>query len=193
MSKNYDAIHIWGDESTTVWLRRKGTGTGSPTGLAEPTELMKFKDGGWLSEDGIDLEISANVEKFKAYQGGTIVKTRVTSTERSFKLQFLQEDEVAVEVFYGSKLEKEGDLAKYAIPKALPYREFEFLIDFVDGDTTKRLVLTAAPGERGTVPHKNEEMTVHEVTFDIIGDAYVLSDDKVLVAQATEATADGDE
>lgn len=185
MSKNYDAIHVWGDESTTVYLRRKGTGSGSPSGLEAPTELHKFLDGGWLGEDGIDLEISADVSKFRAYQGGTIVKTRVTSTERSFKLQFLQEDAVSTEVFYGHDgVTLVDGLARYEIPKSLPYREYEFLVDFVDGATTKRLVLTAAPGERGTVPHKNDDLTIHEVTFDIIGDAHVITDDATLVAAA---------
>lgn len=189
MAKSYDAIHIYGDEATTLWIRRKGTGNGEmPTGLAKPESATGFRDGGWLGEDGIDLEVSADVSKFNAYQGGTIVKTRVTKTERTFKLQFLQEDDLTTEVFYDhSGVTEENGVARYDIPKAIGYSEWEFLIDFVDGGKTKRLVTTASAGERGTVPHKSDDMTVYEVTFDMIGDAYVLTDDETMLAAAGAA------
>lgn len=184
MAKNYDAIHIYGDEASTVWIRRKGTGDGAiPTGLADPTEPSGFQDGGWLSEDGIDLEVSADVSKFKAWQGGSNVKNRVTSTERNFKLQFLQEDPLSTEIFFDHDgITDEDGLAKYTIPKSIGYSEWEFIIDFKDAGKTKRLVATASAGERGTVSHKNDDMTVYEVTFDILEDAYVLTDDEVMVA-----------
>lgn len=184
MAKNYDAIHIYGDEASTVWIRRKGTGDGAiPTGLADPEKETGFQDGGWLSEDGIDLEVSADVSKFKAWQGGSNVKNRVTSTERNFKLQFLQEDPLSTEIFFDHDgITDEDGLAKYTIPKSIGYSEWEFIIDFKDAGKTKRLVATASAGERGTVSHKNDDMTVYEVTFDILEDAYVLTDDEVMVA-----------
>lgn len=187
MTKNQDSIHIWGDEDTTVWVRRKGAGDGSkPSGLAAPIELSGFKDFGWLGEDGIDLDLAVEVEKFKAYQGGVTVKNRVTSTERSFKLQAMQEDPLSTEVFWDHDGITDGDstapgtIARYDLPKSIGYSEWEFLIDFVDAGKTKRLVATAAAGERGTVPHKNTEITLLEITFDII-DAYVLTDDEAFV------------
>lgn len=197
MTKNQDSIHIWGDDSTTVWIRRKGSGDGSkPAGLAQPIEGSGFKDGGWLGEDGIDLDLAVEVEKFKAYQGGVTVKNRVTSTERSFKFQFLQEDPLSTEVFWDHDGITDGDednpgtLARYDIPESVGYSEWEFLVDFVDAGRTKRLVCSASAGERGTVPHKNTEMTVLEVTFDLTGGAYVLTDDEAFV-DAIPAPAGG--
>lgn len=185
MAKNYDAIHIWGDEDTTVSIARKKDNPTIPTALEDLGD--EFFDAGWLSEDGIGLEVSADVTKFKAYQGGKLVKTRVTSTENSFGLQFLQEDPDTTEIFYGHDgVTTTGGVAKYKIPGAITHKEYVVVIDFKDAGVTKRLVVeTASPGERGTVPHQNSELTVLEVTFDIVGDAYVLTDDPVFVGAGT--------
>lgn len=184
MAKNYEAIHVYGDEASTVWIRRKGNGDGSiPTGLAAPEEASGFQDGGWLSEDGIDLELAVEVEKFKGWQGGTNVKNRVTSTERTFVMQFLQEDPLSTEIFWDHDgITGEDGLAKYTIPKSVGYSEWEFIVDFIDAGKTKRLVCSASAGERGTVSHKNDDMTIYEVTFDMVDDGYVITDDPTMVA-----------
>ncbi|MGO1553279.1 MAG: hypothetical protein ACTHXG_14430 [Micrococcaceae bacterium] len=189
MAKNFDAIHIWGGEESAVWIARKSTSPTIPEGLADPSD--PFKDGGWLSEDGITLNIAPEVTKHRAFQGSTLVKVKVGNTERTSTLQFLQEDPMTTELFYGhdgvtdASTAGDGSIARYDLPQSIKGTEYVILVDFFDdAGLRKRLVVeTAIAGERGEISNTAEDMPAMEITFDFIGAAYVLTDDPVFTAE----------
>jgi len=92
MATNLNANRIYGDVPSAVFVAAKGT-TG-PVGLAAPAAA--FKDLGWLGEDGVNVSRSADVKKFFAHQGGTMVRTKVTGTENSFKFVCLEETAIVL-------------------------------------------------------------------------------------------------
>ena len=188
MPKNTSEVRVYGGLETEVWFAPKGAGT-LPTTLTEPG--TPFESVGWLHEDGIDIEVAADTEKFKAMQGGTTIRTEVTSTEKTFKIQCLQESPLVSGLFWGHGAPTmEGSVARVDLPPSIPSLERMAVIRFVDDvGVTKFLCCDLVQaGERGTVGHKKTELTGYEITFDIIGDSYILTD-----APAWIAAAGGDE
>lgn len=176
-TKNYDNIRIYGDLESEVLLGALGTVL--PTDLT--TVDPDFKALGWLGEDGVPLTVSTNVEKFKGWQGGTTLRTKVTSTEKSFTVQALEENPLVFELFYDSKPATVSGVgparvAKIDLPGGIGTVSRAAVIKYVDGGVDKWLCCPRVEvGDRGDVPHTNAGMTIHEMTFEIIGDAYILT------------------
>lgn len=178
MAKNYDAIRVYGDLDSEVWFAPKGTPL--PTAITtDPTD--PFWAVGWISEDGVSLSVSTDVEKFKGWQGGTTLRTKVTSTEKTIKLQALEETPGVTGLYYGH-----GDptvtgtgataLAKVDLPESIPTIERAMVAKFVDGGVEKWLCCELVQiTDRGEVPHQNASMTLYEFTLEIIGDSYILT------------------
>jgi hypothetical protein len=86
MVKNTGAIIGYGGDSTAVWVAPVGTTT--PTGLAAPAAT--FKEIGWISDGGIGMDWGEDVTEFRAHQGNTIVKRKVTGVNQTFTFQALE-------------------------------------------------------------------------------------------------------
>jgi hypothetical protein len=173
VSKDYAAIRVYGDLDSEVFF--------APVATALPTDLTTpaspFVAIGWLSEDGVSLDVSTDVTKFKGWQGGTTLRTKVTSSEKSFKIQALQEMPQVTELFFGhGAAVVTAGVAKIDLPESIPTIERAAVIKFLDGAVTKflccELVQVTA---RGSLAHKNAEMTAYELTLEIIGNAYILT------------------
>lgn len=177
MAKDYNAIRVYGDLDSEVYFAPKGSTL--PTTLADPT--TPFDAVGWLSEDGVSLNISTDVTKFKGWQGGTTLRTKVTSTEKSFKIQCLQETPGVTEMFYDHGAATvtgtaPDQVAKIDLPEGIGTVERAAVVKFIDGDVTKFLCCeTVQVSSRGEVPHQNASMTMYELTLEIIGPSYILT------------------
>jgi hypothetical protein len=174
VAKDYNAIRVYGDLDSEVYFAPKGSTL--PTTLADPT--TPFDAVGWLSEDGVSLNISTDVTKFKAWQGGSTLRTKVTSTEKSFKIQCLQETPGVTELFFDhGAATVAGGVAKIDLPEGIGTVERTAVVKFIDGDVTKFLCCeTVQVTARGELAHKNSEMTAYELTLEIIGPSYILTD-----------------
>ena len=172
MAKDRTLVRIYGDTAGGVWVAPKGTS--GPTTLAAPG--AGFDEVGWLGEDGIDLDRAEDVSEFKAWQGGTTLRKKVTSVEDTFKFVALEENAVSLGLYYkGVTKTTATGVDTYAITNQAVSDERAWVVDFVDGTVTKRLVVPS--GEvtgRATVPHKNSDMTMYEFTVTIYGDYSVL-------------------
>ncbi|EYT56027.1 hypothetical protein H490_0103900 [Leucobacter sp. UCD-THU] len=177
MGKNLSNVRVYGDLDTEAYFAPKGSTL--PVTLTEPE--APFNSVGWLSEDGIDLDLTAEVTKFKGMQGGTTIRTKVVSSEKSFKVQCLEESPLVTAMFYGHGAPTvtgtgASAVARIDLPEAIPMVERSAVIRFVDNGIEKFLCCDLVQAtERGTVPHKNTDMTVYEITFEIIGDCYILT------------------
>ena len=167
MAKDRTLVRIYGDDASGVWVAPKGT-TG-PTTLTAPG--VGYVEAGWLSEDGVDLDRSEDVSEFKAWQGGTTLRKKVTSVEDSFKFTCLEENAVTLGLYYkGVTKTTATGVDTFAITNQAVSDERAWVVDFVDGTVTKRLVVPS--GEvtgRATVSHKNADMTMYEFTVTIYG------------------------
>lgn len=173
MAKDRDNVRIYGDDASGVWVAPKGT-TG-PTTLAAPG--AGFVEVGWLDDDaGVDVERTEEVSEFKAWQGGTTLRKKVTSVEDSFKFVCLEETALTMGLYYkGATVTTATGVDTIAVTNQAVSDERAWVVDFVDGAVTKRYVVPS--GEvtgRETISHKNSELTMLAFTVTIYGDYQIL-------------------
>lgn len=180
MAKDLANIRIYGDDASAVYVAPKGT-TG-PVDLAAVS--ASYKEVGWLSEDGVDVERNEDVAEFKAWQGGKVVRKKVTSVDDTFKFQALEENLVTTGLYYkGQAPVVTTGVAKITVTNQSKSDERAFVIDFVDGTVSKRYVIPSGEvSERATIPHKNTDMTLYEYTVTIYGDYFIYSNAPALVS-----------
>ena len=172
MAKDRDNVRIYGDDASGVWVADKGT-TG-PTSLAAPG--VGYEEVGWLGEDGVDLDRSEDVSEFKAWQGGSTLRKKVTSQEDTFKFVALEETALTMGLYYkGVTATTATGVDTYVIADQAASDERAWVVDFYDGDVQKRYVVPS--GEvtgRATVSHKNSDLTMYEFTVSIYGSYTIL-------------------
>lgn len=177
MAKSYDNIKIFGDLDTDVYIAAKGSTM--PIALGVPA--APFEALGWLGDEGTPLALTAEVAKFKAYQGGTLLRTKVTSTEKSIQVQAVEENPLVTGLYFdhGAPVVSgvaPNQVAKVDLPEAVGTVERAAVFRWIDGTTEKMLCCPLVQiGERTEVPHKGDAMTVYGMTFSIIGDCYLLT------------------
>lgn len=178
MAKNYDNVRVYGDLDSEVFFAPLGSTL--PTTLADP--IAPFAALGWLSEDGVSLAVSTNVEKFKGWQGGTTLRTKVTSTEKSISIQALEETPGVTELYYGHGATTvtgtaPNQVARVDLPEGIGTIARAAVFKFVDGGVTKFLCCERVEvTDREELSHTNSSMTMYGFTLEIIGDSYILTD-----------------
>lgn len=176
--KNYDNIRAYGDLDSEVFFAPLGT-TLPTTVVADP--IAPFAAVGWLSEDGVSLSLSADVEKFKGWQGGSVLRTKVTGTEKTISIQCLEETPGVTALYYGHgtpTITGTGAtaVAKIVLPETIPTVARAAVFKFVDGGVKKHLVCERVEvTDREEIAHQNSSLTMYGFTLDIIGDSYILT------------------
>lgn len=178
MTKNLANIRIYGDQSSAVYVAPKGT-TG-PVGLAAPAAA--FADLGWLSEDGTDITRETSSTDFTAWQGGTIVRSKVSGVKDTIKVVCLEETAVALGLYYpGSSTVTATGVSTITVPGGSNSNEKALVVDFIDDTVTKRYSIPRAEVTGvGTVSHKNTDMTMYEFTFTIYGGFTIITNNPAL-------------
>lgn len=178
-NRNYENVRIYGGMSSGVFL--------GPLGATLPTTDLVIPEGldavGWLSEDGIGLAVEANVEKFRGYPGGTVLRTKVTSTDKSVTIQALEESPLVTALYFdhGDPVAA-GDIARVDLPEMIGTVERSAVFAFEDGDVTKFLVAPKVQvTSRGELAHQTNEMTIYELGLEIIGDSYILTNSQAYI------------
>jgi len=184
VAKNYDNVRVYGDVESEVFWAPKGTSLPVALGTDPIAPFWAF---GWLSEDGIDLEVSTDVEKFKG-QGGVTLRTKITSTEKTVTVQALEETPGVSGLYFGH-----GDaavtgtapdkVAKIDLPESIPTVQGAAVFKFVDGAVEKWLCCELVEiSARGTLSHSAGSMATYEFTLDILGDSYILTNAPAFIA-----------
>lgn len=178
MAKNLANIRIYGDQDSAVYVAPKGT-TG-PVGLAAPAAA--FADLGWLSEDGTDITRESSSTDFTAWQGGTIVRTKVSGVKDTLKVVCLEETAVALGLYYpGSTSATVTGTTTITVPGGAKSNEKALVVDFLDDTVTKRYSIPRAEVTSvGTISHKNTDMTMYEFTFTIYGGFTIITNNPAL-------------
>ena len=180
MAKNIENIRIYGDDTSGVWVAPKGT-TG-PTDLTAPP--VGFVELGWLSEDGVDEAVSQDSTTYRAWQGAQIVRKKISSSDSTFKIQCLEENAATMGLRYrGEAFVTTTGVAKVTVKNQTKQDDRAWVIDAVDGDTTKRYVIPNGAYEMtGTIPHRNGGISMLEFTITPQGDYDFYSNAESLVA-----------
>lgn len=178
MAKNLANIRIYGDQDSAVYVAPKGT-TG-PVGLAAPAAA--FADLGWLSEDGTDISRESSSTDFTAWQGGTIVRTKVSGVKDTLKVVCLEETAVALGLYYpGMTSATVTGTTTITVPGGSKSNEKALVVDFLDDTVTKRYSIPRAEVTAvGTISHKNTDMTMYEFTFTIYGGFTIITNNPAL-------------
>lgn len=176
-AKNVNNVRVYGDLSSEVYLAPKGTVL--PTTLADLPAAWQVL--GWVSDDGVNLGLSTDVEKFKGWQGGATLRTKVTSVEKSFSLTALEETPLVTSLYYGHGapvISGTGAdrVARIDLPEGFGTIERAAVIKFTDAGVTKFFCCeNAQVSDRGESPHSNSEITAYEMTFDVVGASFLLT------------------
>lgn len=180
MTKNLANIRIYGDDQSAVYVAPKGTTL--PTALAAPAAA--FADLGWLSEDGVDVTRESSSTDFTAWQGGTIVRSKVSGVKDTVKVVCLEETAVALGLLYpGSTSATTTGTTTIAVPGGSKSNEKALVVDFIDDAISKRYAIPRAEVTGvGTVSHKNSDMTMYEFTFTIYGGFTIITNNPALAA-----------
>lgn len=179
MATNLAANRIYGDVPSAVFVAAKGS-TG-PIALAAPA--VAFKDCGWLGEDGINVSRSPDVKKFRAHQGGTLIRTKVTGTDNSFKFVCLEETAIVLGLMHaGATGVTATGVSTITVPGGIAPDERAWVIDEYDSGIQTRYVFPKGQiGDRGDIVMKTDEMTQYEFTVDVYGDFSIITNSTAVV------------
>lgn len=180
MTKNLANIRIYGDQDSAVYVADKGT-TG-PVDLAPVSAA--HKDFGWVSEDGTDITRESSSTDFTAWQGGAIVRSKVSGVKDTLKVTALEETALTLGLYYpGMTAVTTTGVTRITVPGGAKSNEKALVVDFIDDDITKRYVIPRAEVTAvGTISHKNTDMTMYEFTFTIYGDFEIITNNPALAA-----------
>ena len=177
--KNIANIRSFGDMDSDVFT--------APLGTAKPTGLdieAIWASIGWLSEDGADESLSVASRKTKVWDGST-GRTRNTGTEKTMTVAAIESNPEVFALFYGSApatiipgAAGSPSLAEIEIPGAVGTVARAGLFRFMDGEYTyHRYNTRVVVSERGSVAYKIADDAVRELTFDLLGRDYWITDD----------------
>ncbi|MFH6689084.1 hypothetical protein ACH473_10680 [Cellulosimicrobium funkei] len=180
-----DNARIYGSDDDKVWVGEIGAVL--PTTLDDPTE---HEDSGWLGEDGIDLNSTDDVQKFKGHQGGRTVRTKTVTSETAFVFRCLETTALTLGLQFNIKNKTTtGGVTTSTMSSGRKVVARSFVIDLFDenteGEIQRRLVIPRGEiGERGSLAFKNNEITVYEFTVEIIGDFIEITNDPAVAVPA---------
>lgn len=177
MAKNIENIRSYGDEESGVWIAPKGTDL--PADFGElPAGFVEL---GWLSEDGVAEEHTADKAEFKAWQGGTIVKVKRTSAGFKATVNAIEDNDVVRGLIHrGQAPTVTSGVTRYNRKGLTGSDDRAVVIDYYDGDRRKRTVLASADiALTGSISHKNDDLTIHTFEIQEQGDGgYTLYDNE---------------
>lgn len=172
MAKDRTQVRIYGDLASAVWVAPKGT-TG-PTTLVAPG--VGYNELGWLTEDGVDMDRNESSTSFNAWQGGTLLRKKVTSVEDSFKVICTEENATVLGLYYkGVTPTTATAVDTRLITNQAASDERAWVLDMFDGTIQKRFVVPSGEvTNRATISHKNAALTLYEFTITVYGDYSIL-------------------
>jgi hypothetical protein len=177
MTKTAANTHFYGDLASGVWVAPLGT-TG-PTDIATALNAA-FKEVGWLGDAGVDLDRNADSADLNAWQGGTRLKTKITTVVDTFHFIALEENLVTMGLYYKNVtptvVTGPPKVATYTISNQTVTDERAFVVDLVDGTVTKRYVIPDGEvTDRAPIGHSNGGSTVYDMTVTIYGTYQIIT------------------
>lgn len=178
---NADNAFMAGSEKDTLYLGPAGTDLSTITNLttALPEGMV---DVGWVSDDGMSLDMSDSVDKIRGHQGNGIVRTYMSDSSTSFKASLLESKLELLKKYLGvTKTEKVTTTGTDSITRMTvsASRKVETLCGVVDlfdvstGKQRRYIFPRLELGERSGISFKVGELTAYEYNLEVL-DKYEL-------------------
>ncbi|MCK1813254.1 hypothetical protein MTQ13_03025 [Streptomyces sp. XM4011] len=172
--KNTENARAYYGFDSGLWVTRPGTPIPAyplppiydESGAFQPPG-EEFFEVGWLSEDGPTQGRNRTVERFRAWQGNTIVRTAVTEDDHTVQVQCLEDNWVVAELRYPDSVSTTTDGITETIVGPQSGEDVRSgVLDLVDGGTWKRLFIPRlVVDEMGDVAHSAGELTFYDMTL----------------------------
>jgi hypothetical protein len=149
----------------------------APSGTAMPTSLTSapiaaFKDVGYLSDDGIEYDPNVDRKEFKAHQGGTIIRRKVTGSGRTFKFVCLEHNLAVMDLVYpGTVWTDVSTYVKGVIPDGIATTTKAWIVDTYDttNNYQQRWAFTGEASMSSAFKIGVEDLMGYEFTLAIYG------------------------
>ncbi|MFG3476478.1 hypothetical protein ACGF3K_14600 [Streptomyces sp. NPDC047980] len=131
----------------------------APKGTTAPTDLDTAWAAGWLdlgymSEDGVSLEFSTDVQDITAWQSLSPVRRVLTSVDMTMGFTAIELKTSTVKLYFpgATMTDVSGTVHKLDIPAAPGPQEYAFGLEWIDGAIKNRLVIPRGEvTERGAI------------------------------------------
>lgn len=141
-------------------------------GSTAPTDLTTAWDAAWLdlgfmSDDGVSLEYSTDVEDINAWQSLSPVRRVLTSVDMTIGFTAIELKTRTVTAYFpgATMTDVSGTVHKLSIPSAPGPQEFAFGLEWVDGSVINRLVIPRGEiTDRGAITVGRSEAVALEMT-----------------------------
>lgn len=146
----------------------------------------EVKDRGWVSEDGISLDLADSQSEIRGHQNHGVVKVYMSESDTSLKCTFLETHlETLVETLDITKGKKEGSDVVLDVPssrKARPLCGGVDLYDVSGSDARVRIVLPHVQmGERTGMTFKVGDISAYEYNLKILGGFRIITNAPAIV------------
>lgn len=182
---NADNAFMAGSEKDTLYLGPAGTDLSTVTNLtsALPSGMV---DVGWISDDGMTLDMSDSVDKIHGHQGHGVVRTYMSDSSTSFKATLLESKLELLKKYLGAtKVEKVTTTGTDSITRMTvsASRKVETLCGVADlfdvstGKQRRYIFPRLELGERSGVTFKVGELTTFEYNLEVLDKYELLSNE----------------
>lgn len=194
MAVDADNARIFGSDDDAVSIAPLGTDM--PVDLAELD--APFEDAGWLHTDGITAGGDTSVERFRGHQGGKVIRTKVTESNRTFQFQCLETKALTLGLQLNvleSTTEAGVTTKRVSAGNKVEARAFVIDVYDEDGHTDgpihyRYVVPRGEIGERSEFTLSNSDITGYTFTVEVIDEFFVISNDPALAEEDTGGSGD---
>lgn len=185
---NADNAFMAGSEKDTLYLGPAGTDLSAITNLttALPAGMV---DVGWISDDGMTLDMSDSVDKIHGHQGNGVVRTYMSDSSTTFKASLLEAKLELLKTYLGAaKAEKvttagaEG-ITRMTVSASRKVESLCGVVDLFDVSTGKQrryIFPRLELGERSGFTFKVGELTAYEYNLEVLDKYELLSNEEGL-------------
>ena len=185
---NADNAFMAGSEKDTLYLGPAGTDLSTITNLTTllPSGMV---DVGWISDDGMTLDMSDSVDKIHGHQGNGVVRTYMSDSSTSFKASLLESKLELLKKYLGvTKAEKVTTAGTDSITRMTvsTSRKVETLCGVVDlfdvstGKQRRYIFPRLELGERSGITYKVGELTVYEYNLEVLDKYELLTNEEAM-------------
>lgn len=169
MAKNIDAIRVYGDISSSVYVADKGT-TAPTTPTGPPG--TGWTEVGWISDDGLTETRDLNSDQKRAWQGGALVRTVRSSDSRSFKFVAWETNAVTVGLTRPGSTPTTTTGVTHTSVKAFTGSDIRaWIIDLIDGAIhTRKIIPAGEVTDQGDIKANNGDIVGYELTVEAYPD-----------------------
>ncbi|MEU4169438.1 hypothetical protein AB0F46_21505 [Streptomyces sp. NPDC026665] len=135
-----DADNVRAALNGSIFMAPKGSS--APADLDSPWDAA-WVDLGYMSDDGVSMEYSTDVESIGAWQSLSPVRRILTSVDMTLGFTAIELKARTITAYFPSSTitEVSGTVYRLDIPAAPAPAEFAFGLEWVDGDIKNRLVI----------------------------------------------------